>query len=98
MRRSLSEICRNDQHLTHCSRRGLGQKTPSVIRHACFRLTKPITIHNVKFEHWRFDAKPRATLSPTSAIQGSASVLGVHARSSGSPIDYAEPPTHVRRG
>jgi ABC-type sugar transport system permease subunit len=30
-------------------------------------------------------------LSPTIAIQGSASVLGVHARSSGSPKDYVEP-------
>jgi hypothetical protein len=54
-------------------------------------LTGPASILSLGIEHRRFDARPGATLSPTIAIQGSASVLGVHARSSGSPKDYVEP-------
>jgi len=54
-------------------------------------LTDAILILSVEIEHRRFDATPGVTLSPTIAIQGSASVLGVHARSSGSPKDYVEP-------
>jgi hypothetical protein len=60
-------------------------------RRAVFRLTDSNLILSLIFEHRRFDAKPGATLSPTIAIQGSASVPGVHARSSGSPKDYVEP-------
>ena len=56
-----------------------------------FGLTDSAAILSLKFEHRRFDARPGAYLSPTIAIQGSASVPGVHARSSGSPKDYVEP-------
>jgi hypothetical protein len=63
----------------------------AVIAIAFFRLTIFRLILSLEIEHRRFDARPGAILSPTSAIQGSASVPGVHARSSGSPMDYVEP-------
>jgi len=62
-----------------------------VIAFAFFVLTIFGVILSLEIEHRRFDARPGAILSPTSAIQGSASVPGVHARSSGSPMDYVEP-------
>jgi len=78
------------------SRRGFGPAPPLRARTyereiAIFELTESKPILSLILEHWRSDARPRATLSPTIAIQGSASVLGVHARSSGSPKDYVEP-------
>jgi len=48
-------------------------------------------ILSLESEHRLSDAKPGAELSPTSAIQGSASDSGVHARPSGSPMNYVEP-------
>jgi len=67
------------------------QKLIEVIDSSFFRLTVSIEILSVDQEHRRSDARPEEILSPTSAIQGSASVLGVHACSSGSPKDYVEP-------
>jgi hypothetical protein len=62
-----------------------------VIASAFFRLTISIVNPKVEIEHRRFDARPGANLSPTSAIQGSASDSGVHARASGSPMNHVEP-------
>ena len=65
---------------------------------AVFRLTDRTAILSLIFEHRLSDAIPGAYLSPTIVIQGSATVPGVHARSSGSPKDYVEPTYAQRRG
>jgi hypothetical protein len=59
-----------------------------VIRSAFFPLTDWIVLRSFKIEHWRFDAINQGQSVSYIAIQGSASVPGVHARSSGSPMDY----------
>jgi len=70
----------------------------NVIASAFFPLTDSIALRSFEIEHGLSDAIPGAILSPTIAIQGSASVPGVHARSSGSPKDYVEPTYVKRRG
>jgi hypothetical protein len=59
-----------------------------VIFSAFFPLTDWMVDRSFELEHWLFDSVTSANLSPTIPIQGSASDLGVHARSSGSPKDY----------
>lgn len=70
----------------------------NVIASVFFPLTESCSVRSFEIEHRRSDARPEAILSPTIAIQGSASVPGVHARSSGSPKDYVEPTYVKRRG
>ena len=62
-----------------------------VIQSAFFRLTDWIALHRNGVEPRRFDAINRGQSVSYISIQGSASVPGVHARPSGSPMDYVEP-------
>ena len=56
-----------------------------------FELTAVIVVPMVDIEPGGSMRSTGQHLSPTPAIQGSASVLGVHARTSGSPMRYANP-------